>query len=127
MTSQEKWLNHTMSGGLVALLWLLPMMSASASYQVLIEDTYTDSNSNFVQYQKCHTGGPSYAAFGTPDCSGGEPSSGTDPSLSFSQTSTQSSSFVSADLGTGELKLNLLGLSSGFVGFSDVLHLRALA
>jgi len=115
-------LNHTANGGLVALLWLLSMMPASASYEVLISTTYP-SQGGFVTDSQCHTGGQTnYSAYSTPNCGGGTPSTGTDPFLSSG--TSQDPLFVSADLRTGELKLKLPDSSSGFVSFSDVLHLQ---
>lgn len=125
MTGKEKQLlDHIANGWVVALLWLLPMMPASASYQVLINTTYA-SQGGFVTDSQCHTGGPTdYTAYSTPSCGGGTPSTGTDRSLSFSQTSASSSTLVIPNLYTGELKLNLSELSSGTASFSDVLRLN---
>jgi len=111
-------LNHTTNGGLVALLWLLSIMPASASYEVLISTTLGAQTN-----EQCHTGGQTnYLAYSTPNCSGGTSSTGTDPFLSSG--TSEDPLFVSADLRTGELKLKLPDLSSGFVSFSDVLHLE---
>ncbi len=111
-------LNHTTNGGLVTLLWLLSIMPASASYEVLISTTLGAQTN-----EQCHTGGQTnYLAYSTPNCSGGTPSTGTDPFLSSG--TSEDPLFVSADLRTGELKLKLPDLSSGFVSFSDVLHLE---
>lgn len=115
-------LNHIANGGLVALLWLLSITPASASYEVLISTTYP-SQGGFVTDSQCHTGGPTnYTAYNGPNCSGGTPSTGTDPFLSLG--TSQDPLFLSADLRTGELKLKLPDPSSGFVSFSDVLHLE---
>lgn len=125
MTGRKKQSTACMAnGGLITLLWLSSMMPASAAYEARIDTVYSYMGGFSTNFQ-CHTGGPTnYTAYGGPNCSGGTSSTGSDRFVSFSQTSASSSTSVSANLYTGELKLNLSELSSGVASFSDVLHLN---